>query len=199
MAQRVQRNDRKVNAMSTFYVVAGAILILGLMVVLGRAFMRVFLEFTGDRVITCPENQRPAGVRVDAAHAGFSGMIQANPDLRLKSCSRWPERQDCGQQCLRQIEAAPEDCLVRHILTNWYAGKTCSVCGKPIGEIHWAEHKPALMSPEHSTVQWQDVPPETVPEVLTSHQAVCWNCHIVTTVVRKHPELIVDRSRPISG
>jgi hypothetical protein len=182
--------------MSTFYLVAGAILLLGLLFVLGRAFMRLFLEFTGARVITCPENQCPAGVRVDAMHAGFSGL-QGNLDLRLKSCSRWPERQDCGQECLRQIEAAPKDCLVRNILTKWYAGKTCSVCGKPIGEIHWADNKPALMNPQHSTVQWQEVPPESVPEVLMSHKPVCWNCHIVNRVMIQHPELIVDRSRPV--
>ena len=182
--------------MVTFNIIVGVVILAGVLVVLGRAFLRVYLEFRGDRVITCPENHRPAGVRVDAGHAGLTG-IQGNPDLRLKSCSRWPERQDCGQQCLRQIEAAPEDCLVRNILTQWYAGKTCAVCGKPIGEIQWAEHKPALLNSEHHTVQWQDVPPETVPEVLGSHQPVCWNCHIVNRLMTQHPELVVDRSRPI--
>jgi hypothetical protein len=182
--------------MSTVSLVVGAVLLGILLVILGRAFLRVYLEFRGDRVITCPENQRPAGVRVDARHAGFTNL-QGSPDLRLKSCSRWPERQDCGQQCLRQIEAAPEDCLVRNILTKWYTGKTCAVCGKPIGEIHWADHKPALLSPEHQTVQWPDVPAETVPEVLQTHQPVCWNCHVVNRLMTQHPELVVDRSRPI--
>lgn len=182
--------------MSTPYVVAGAILILALMFVLGRAFLRVFLEFTGNRVITCPENRCPAGVRVDAAHAGITG-IKGDPELRLKSCSRWPERQGCGQQCLSQIEAAPGDCLVRNILTNWYAGKTCALCGKPIGEIQWADHKPALMNPEHMTVQWQDLRPENVPGALATHRPVCWNCHIVNSVMIHHPDLVTDRSRTI--
>lgn len=182
--------------MSTFGLILGAAILLAVLVVLGRAFMRVYLKYRGDRVITCPENQRPAGVKVDASRALFT-TLEGKPDLRLKSCSRWPERQDCGQQCLRQIEAAPEDCLVRNILTRWYEGKTCAVCGKPIGEIQWADHKPALLDTEHKTIQWQDVPAEAVPDVLATHQAVCWNCHVVNRMLSQHPELVVDRSRHI--
>jgi len=178
--------------MVTLILVAGAIILVAALVVLGS----VFWKYSGDRVITCPENERPAGVKVDAGHASLS-VLGGKADLRLKSCSRWPERQDCGQQCLRQIEASPEGCLVRHILTQWYEGKNCAVCGKPIGEIHWVERKPALLSPERATVEWQDVPAEKVPEVLESHQPVCFNCHLVNSMVTQHPELVLDRGRHV--
>jgi hypothetical protein len=180
--------------MFTFYIVAGAIILLGILVVLGRAFLRTYLRYRGDSLITCPENRRPAGVQVDAAHALFTAL-GGSPDLRLSACSRWPERQGCGQECLRQIEASPEDCLVRNILTKWYAGKNCAVCGKPIGEIQWAGHKPALLNADQQTVQWPDVPPETLPDVLATHQPVCWNCDIVTRMVTRNPELVIDRAR----
>jgi len=182
--------------MFTFSVIAGALILAGLLVLLGRAFGRVYLKLRGARVITCPENHRPAGVKVNAAHALITAL-EGHEDVRLKSCSRWPEKQDCGQECLRQIEAAPEDCLVRNILTKWYAGKTCALCGKPVGEIHWNDHKPALLNAEHKTVEWQDVPAETVPDVLASHQPVCWNCHIVNSLAVQHPELVLDRARHI--
>ncbi|MFN7997685.1 MAG: hypothetical protein U0Q18_28965 [Bryobacteraceae bacterium] len=182
--------------MATVNIIAGAVIMVAILVVLGRAFLRVYLEYRGDRVITCPENQRPAGVRVNAGHALLTAF-EGHPDLRLKSCSRWPEMRNCGQQCLQQIEASPEECLVRNILEKWYAGKKCTVCGKLIGEIHWADHKPALLNVEHKTVQWQDVAPEKVPEVLASHQPVCWNCHIVNSMITQHPELVVDRSRTV--
>ena len=172
------------------------LILLGLLVAFGFVFFQMYVKFRGDRVITCPENQRPAGVALDARHVFFSGL-QGKQDLRLKSCSRWPEHQDCGQECLKQIEAAPEDCLVRHILTQWYEGKTCALCGKPIDEIQWADHKPALLNGEHKTVLWQDVPAEQVPDVLATHQAVCWNCHIVNSMILQHPELVVDRSRHV--
>ncbi len=182
--------------MLTVSLIAGAALLVVLLVWFGRAFGRDYLKYRGDRVITCPENQRPAGVRVDARHVLLTGL-EGKPDLRLQSCSRWPERQDCGQACLTQIEASPEDCLVRHILTEWYRDKTCALCGKPIGEINWADHKPALLTADSRTVQWRDVPPQDVPEVLASHRPVCWNCHIVNSMIAQHPELVIDRSRHV--
>lgn len=172
------------------------LILLGLLAAFGFVFFQMYVKFRGGRVITCPENQRPAGVTLDAGHA-FLSALEGHKDLRLQSCSRWPERKGCGQECLKQIEAAPEDCLVRHILTQWYVGKTCALCGKPIGEIQWADHKPALLDAEHKTVLWQDVPAEQVPDVLATHQAVCWNCHIVNSMMLQHPELVVDRSRHI--
>jgi hypothetical protein len=87
----------------------------------------VWIRFRGARVITCPENHCPAGVRVDAAHAAATGLSSA-PELRLSSCSRWPEKAGCGQECLHEIEASPEECLVRNILVRWYAGKNCAFC-----------------------------------------------------------------------
>src|ERR1017187_1423728 len=171
--------------MLTVSLIAG-LAVLVAFVILGRKYVR----YRGDRVITCPENQRPAGVRLDAAHVLLTS-IERKPDLRLKSCSRWPERQDCGQECLRQIEAAPENCLVRNILTQWYEGKSCALCGKPVGEINWTDHKPALLNAEHRTVEWRDVPAADVPDVLASHQAVCWNCHVVNRMLGEHPELVI--------
>ena len=123
---------------------------------------RVWLKYRGDRVVTCPETKQTVGVALDVKHAAWSGLGHA-PSLRLETCSRWPERQDCGQECLRQIEESPEDCLVRTILTKWYAGKSCAICGNPIGEIHWADHRPGLLSPERRTVEWTQVRPEDHP------------------------------------
>jgi hypothetical protein len=160
----------------------------------------IWFTWRGDRLVTCPETRQPVGVALDLRHVIKHGAVTAPgphvPALRLRTCTRWPERQDCGQECLAQIEAAPEGCLVRNILTDWYEGKDCAICGKAIGEIHWADHRPALLNPESRTVAWAGIPPETLPQVLETHAPVCWNCHIVQTFCREHPKLVVDRSRP---
>jgi hypothetical protein len=78
---------------------------------------KAWWKYRGRRVVTCPENQRPAGVVVNACHAAVTALGKS-PELRLSSCSRWPERAGCGQQCLSQIEASPGECLVRNILTK---------------------------------------------------------------------------------
>lgn len=126
--------------MSKLFLILGIAFLLSfipLLFVLARNYWR----FRDKRVITCPETRAPAAVELDARHAAATATL-GESDLRLQSCSRWPERQDCGQQCLAQIEEAPEECLVRTILAHWYAGSTCVLCGRAIGAIQWTEHKP---------------------------------------------------------
>jgi hypothetical protein len=154
---------------------------------------RTYLRWRGMRLITCPETAEPAAVEVDANHAALSAGI-GKFALQLKSCSRWPERQRCGQECLAEIEASPDGCLVRAILTKWYEAKSCVCCSSPLGNVDWL-HKPALMSPEHITFEWDEVRAERVPEVLSTYLPVCWNCHIAETFRRLYPHLVTDRLR----
>ncbi len=177
--------------MVSVYVLAALVLVAVAYFAL-RNVVKAWLNFRGERVITCPENSQPAAVTVDAFYAGLTAGVDAVA-LRLSTCSRWPERADCGRECLKEIEAAPEDCLVRNILTRWYAGKTCVYCDKPLGAIRWAEHKPALLGPEGKSVEWFEVKPEDVPATLETHRPVCWRCHIAETFRQAHPELVVDR------
>ena len=83
----------------------------GLFVVRAVPAVRAYLEFRGKRLVTCPETQKPAAIDVAAGEAAV-GAFLSEPTLRLKECSRWPERADCGQDCLQQVEANPETCLI---------------------------------------------------------------------------------------
>jgi hypothetical protein len=159
-------------------------------------FTRAWLLYRGRRVIQCPENRRPAGVVVDARRAALTAL-GSGPQLRLSTCSRWPERAGCGQQCLAQIEASPVDCLVNHILVDWYAGKSCASCGRPFGKIDWSAQKPALISADKVSVEWIQVPAERLAETLATARPLCFPCHMASTLVREHPDLVTDRSRPI--
>ncbi|MCC6858407.1 MAG: hypothetical protein IT158_07595 [Bryobacterales bacterium] len=159
---------------------------------LARVVVPAFLKHRGKRLITCPENQAPAAVEVDAMHAAVTTGL-GHTVLQLNTCSRWPERRDCGQECLSQIAASPTGCLVRSTASQWYQGQSCVFCGKAFGEIHWMEHQPALLGPDGRTVKWSDVRAETLPEVLATHKPVCWNCHIVETLRTSRPELVAER------
>ena len=67
----------------------------------------IYRRFSGSRLVSCPENQRPGVVSIDARHAVSTG-IDGRPDVRLCDCSRWPERSNCDQACLSQaIQAGP--------------------------------------------------------------------------------------------
>ena len=151
-----------------------------------------FRRFRGDRLIICPETKGYEAVKVNASLAGFSAAMGA-PALRLEDCSRWPMRAGCGQECLHQIEGAPESCLVGNIVIRWYEGKQCAVCRRPFGHLHWHDHPPALLDSEQRTRLWRDVPFAELPRILASCAPVCWSCHIALTFRREHPDLIVDR------
>jgi hypothetical protein len=181
--------------MSNIEIVLGAVLVIVAGIVVGR-LGAAWWRYRGKRVIACPENHQAAGVSLDVKHAALTAL-RGETNLRLTACSRWPERAGCGQDCLFQIERSPEDCLVRNILVHWYEGKTCVWCGRPIGEIHLAGRKPALLTADKGSVEWSEVPAEQLPETLAVAQPLCFSCHVANTMVREHPELVIDRSRPV--
>jgi len=175
--------------------IALAVVTLALGLFLFRAIpgIRAYFTYKGKRLITCPETHEPEAVNVAAAEAAV-GAFLSEPTLRLKECSRWPEREDCGQECLSQIEVGPDNCLVWNIVAKWYEEKKCALCHKPIGPIHHLDHAPALLGPDFKTAEWKDFRPEQLPDVFSKYQAVCWNCHVAETFRRLHPELVVDRA-----
>ena len=177
-------------AMQTLVILATAAAL-----VAGALALRGWLRLRGTRVITCPETRAPAAVELDRGY-GLLGTALGRPHFRLRDCSRWPEKSDCGQVCLSQIEEAPEDCQVRNILGRWYRGKACVYCAHPLEEVQWHDHKPGLQAPDGRLREWSEVPPDMVPFVLATHRPVCWNCLVTETFRQVHPELVVERPRP---
>jgi hypothetical protein len=174
-------------AMGVAYALAAVIvLLIGFAAV--KFMLGAYLKWRGKRLITCPETGQCAAVEVDAGRA-----VLGAPSLRLKECSRWPEKRDCGQECLRQIETAPDACLLRSILANWYAERECVYCGRKMDKINWLEHSPALLAPDGTSREWSEFKAETIPSVLATHQAVCWNCYVAESFRAAHPELVVER------
>ena len=172
--------------------VAIAIVVVFAAILVGRQ-VRAWWEFRGRRVIVCPDNHAPAGVVVDARHAAATSLL-GTPELRLSSCSRWPERGGCGQPCLSQIAASPEDCLVRNIVARWYEGKACALCGQSFGPIEWTAARPAMLQANGVSVEWSEVPADKLQETLAAGRPVCFACHMANKLVRERPDLITDRS-----
>lgn len=174
---------------AAYVVIALAIAVAALLLL--RKPARTYFAMRGDRVVACPENNQTVAVRIDAARAAM-GSVVGGSRWWIEGCTRWPENSGCGQECLKQIEAAPSDCLVRTQVTRWYTDKTCALCGKPLGAIDWTERKPAVMAPSGRTFEWRDIRPETLPDVLTTHRAVCWDCHVAEEFRRARPDLVID-------
>jgi len=174
---------------TTAYVVAAA-LVAALICAGVRYFVISSRRFGGSRVIICPETQKQAMVEVDTTHAAFTSLIRQT-DLRLESCWRWPMQENCGQECLLQLDIAPASCLVRSVLTKWYRGKKCAFCERPFDQIEAIDHKPALLNHEGVTVEWADIPIIAVSGAMATYLPVCWNCHIAQSFFSQPPDLVV--------
>jgi len=154
----------------------------------------VWLRYRGKHLVTCPENQNPAGVSLSVGHAVLTGIGHV-PHLRLNECSRWPEKAGCGQECLNQIRESGPDCLIRNIVAKWYRGKSCAACGQSMDTVDWTGNHPALLMDGGSSMEWNEVPADTLHETLAGAQPLCFACHTVKRMVREHPELVIDRHR----
>ncbi len=159
----------------------------------GCAFLLTWLTIRAYRlyrkahILTCPDNKDLVAVKLHVVRAAATHLT-GSADLRVRSCSRWPEKRGCGQECLSQIKTAPGACSVRSILARSYRGARCALCNVDIGQIGRGEMKPVLMSPDRKTrVEWDEVPPQDLPKVLATHSKICWNCHMEESFRGLHP------------
>ena len=157
-----------------------AILVMGLIVLYFQRAGGVLMTYRGIRVITCPGTGQPAAVELAAWRDAIRSFL-GKPVLRIHECSAWPERRDCDQGCVRQIAAAPADSLVPNILARWYRDRACVCCGTPLRQIHTGRRRPGLMSPEHRMIEWQEIPPQKIPQVLATAGPVCRTCMVAET------------------
>lgn len=156
-----------------------------------RYFIKASKRFSGSRVIICPETGKQAMVEVDTCRAALTSLV-GRADIRLESCWRWPLQENCGQQCLLQLDVAEDDCLVHSVLTKWFQGQKCFFCEWPFGEINFTDHKPALFTPEGITLELAEVPIAAVKEAMATYHPVCWNCQIAQTFYHEHPDMVVE-------
>ncbi len=150
-------------------------------------------KFHGQMLVTCPENQKHAAVRVATSRAALNEFFNIDR-MKLSSCSRWPEYGNCVQGCLCQIERRPEDHRVWNIASQWFAGERCAYCKKLIAPLSHLDHAPALLSLANGrTVEWRNLPAEQLPEVFSECFPVCWSCHMTETFLRKFPGKAIMR------
>ena len=157
-----------------------------------RWLVRSSSKYRGTHLVTCPETQKPAIVEVDALHASLTSTVRL-PDIRLADCSRWPLKEQCGQECLTELDVAPGRCLVSGVLMRWYRDKNCVYCEREFSEVHWLDHRPALLSPAGRLVSWNEINVDRFQQVLETHSPVCWDCYIAQDFRVNHPDMVVYR------
>jgi len=85
--------------MSHPWIVLLAVLAVALLYVLMPLVVDTFRRFRSPRLLRCPETGGKAEIGIDASHAALTSAF-GQPLLRVKSCSLWPEKDRCRQDCL---------------------------------------------------------------------------------------------------
>lgn len=80
-------------------------LILALLVPIAWALWPIWRRARVSRRVTCPSASAPALVTLDSWYAVRMHAL-GNSEVRVETCERWPERRQCGQECLAQIGPA---------------------------------------------------------------------------------------------
>ncbi len=169
------------------------LLVLAVLVVYMVIAARTWAHVHGPRVVICPETQKPVAVKVDVGHA-ITSAVWEKPDLRLTSCTRWPERQDCEQPCVHQIETTPSETSPKTIAAHFFANERCSICTRPIEPPHTMTLQPGFMDPTtHKVQSWQEVAPQDLAEAIATRRPLCANCTIAESFRQRYPDRVTDR------
>jgi hypothetical protein len=149
----------------------GAVLVTGLPVALS---LQSYFQNRGRQSVACPENGEPVDVEVDRKYS-FWMALRGQEHTRLQSCSRWPEKGDCGQECLTQVDPSPEN--VERLMLGWYRGKSCAICTRAITPSDWRRGRLAWLDDEHKLVELRQVNLRQLQFALEGMRALCWTCH----------------------
>jgi hypothetical protein len=171
-----------------------ALLLIGsiLAVYLGIA-LAAWVRLRGTRVVTCPETHRPAAVTLDTGHVAFTA-VQDEADLRLATCTRWPERQGCDQVCVRQIAETDGETRPSTMIAHFFEARHCAICRHPIHPMNTAAVVPGFVDRGmREVIAWDEVPPEQLPDMFTTHRPVCADCTLAESFRRRFPDRVVDR------
>jgi hypothetical protein len=87
--------------MWSIYTVIGYFL-LALLLPIGWALGRTWRRARVSRHLACPESSVLALVRLDPWYA-VRMHARGDEEPRVRECTRWTERRECAQGCLRQI------------------------------------------------------------------------------------------------
>jgi hypothetical protein len=163
-----------------------------LAVYLGIA-IRTAYRMRGKRVVVCPETKQPAGVTVDVGHAATTAVWE-KADVRLKTCSRWPERHDCDQPCVAQIERQPDETRTKVIAGRFFEGKACAICHKPIDPPNAATLQPGFINPvTHVVKAWDEVAPAELPGATSQDLPLCPNCTLAESFRQRFPDRVTEK------
>jgi hypothetical protein len=76
--------------------------VLALLIPVAWSCGHVYGRVRGPKTVLCPADRNSAVLMLDAAEA-VRAHLRGNEGLRICSCSQWPERLGCAQECMPEL------------------------------------------------------------------------------------------------
>jgi hypothetical protein len=149
----------------------GAALVTGLPLAMS---LQNYYRNRGRQTVICPETGEPVDVEMDNKYAFWTAW-RGQEHTRLQSCTRWPEKGDCGQECQAQLDPSPEN--VERLMLGWHQGKTCGICARAITPSEWRRGRLAWLDDENKLVELRQVNLQQLQFALEGMRPLCWTCH----------------------
>ena len=174
---------------------AFVLLVLGTVLAVYAAIaLATWIRLRGTLVVTCPETQMPAAVKIDIGHAAATAVWE-KADLKVAACSRWPGRLGCDELCLAQIAASPGGTRARTMARRFFEGKRCAICQRLIDPPGATTLQPGLMNPvSHEAMTWDDVPAQNLPDAFATRRPICSNCTLAESFRQRFYDRVTDRA-----
>lgn len=149
----------------------GAAVLVGLPL---TATLRTYFDNRGRRRVICPTDHQRAAVEIDPKFALQTAM-RGREESRVQTCSHWPEKGTCGQECLAQVEATPDS--LERLFTRWFDGKPCSICSRTLTPADWRFGRVGFLSEEGKLVGLRQIDFTDLGVMDDPKRPLCWSCH----------------------
>jgi hypothetical protein len=95
-------------------------------------------------------------------------------------------------ECADASHAVPDFATLK----QWYSGKDCGVCHRPIPPLHRVGPKPGLMRRApgvHPVLTWNELPAGPTPLLLETYVPICSTCQIAESLREQFPDRMMTR------
>jgi hypothetical protein len=155
---------------------------------------RIYLRERSPRIVHCPATGQAVSIHLAAGRAAVG--LHRRGVLDVTRCTLWPERGNCAQRCLAEVERSPDHCLFQQVLAHWYRGKQCAFCQRSIPAAQWGDLQPGLLAPDGRILMWSEIPPTALYDVMETYRPVCASCDVAESFRQRHADWVVERPRP---
>ena len=112
-------------------------------------------------VVICPPMKLPAEVGI-------------GPGLRMESCSRWLDFQDCSRSCMPQVQFSAEG---PNAFAARYRGETCAQCGSGLIEDDWYKSRLAVLETNTGVLEVSGVVRPSFFSIPENRRPICSACY----------------------